>query len=1250
MNKLTKITFLTLLLLLALPLRQFGQTPYRQYADDGVVLDFFQIDDFYFRVCLLYNLNHDDRFILTQSEEWGEFSVNANDERINTGFYDTFEAFYNNTYTDFGFLSKTDIDDRMPHWKDNIPDTQFLSIMMDIVMRSNRPVNNHCVDSDPFCTSDVITFAAATTSQTADQLEGTTLQDGCIGSSYNPSWFHMRIQTGGQFIIHAEGHDPNNGTNRDIDFCIWGPYTNPTTPCVAQLTTDKIIDCCYSASYSEDIYLGYQPANHVHNTSHGTVYYHLPEVGEYYILMITNFSQQPCTISFTKTPNSGPGETDCGILPGVVTNDGPYCVGETIHLSVNAQEGATYSWTGPAGFSSNQQNPSRPNCTLNMAGTYTCTTTVGSQSVTASTEVIIYPMPTANFNFTTVCVGTPTQFTSTSTTNPSGQQIQSYNWNFGDGQTGSGPNPTHTYANPGSYQVILAVGCGGHCTSQITKTVSVYGQPTSNFTYTTVCKGTPTEFTSTATPPQGQQINSYQWNFGDGQTGSGQTVSHTYAQAGNYQVTHTVGVGSGDCTGTMTHTVPVYATPTPTATAQPPVVIYGGVATLTANAGTTGSFTFHWEPANKVVSPNSQTTQTIPLQETTIFTCTVTNPEGNCTGSTQVTVSIDGSNMTAIATADQTEICEGESTTLHAQPAGGTGNYTFSWTPANTLNNANIQHPVATPPVGTTTYTCHVSDGLSSQDVTVTIRVYPNMEADVYHTICEDDTYNFFGDMLQTPGVYDHTIQTIHGCDSIIHLHLSNWDTYETPITRHFCQGESYDFFGNSLCEAGTYYHTLESVHGCDSVIKLNLVQDPMYEVSLTESTCEGGEGYYYHGDYLQPSAIPYIYVFETVMGCDSVVSLHIEESEYNSKTYNISLCATEYTWPSNGLTYYETGTYYDTLSFASSCDSTIVLNLELRRSTDTLVQITSCDSYHWVDSYFDKNLWFEESHHETYDFDNEYHCPSHVTLDLTINHQDVTDFTVSDEENCNEYFWDPQGHEIIYTDHEDPVYNLSGEYHRTYKNIRDCDSVVTMHVHFQYTPHPTEIHPMDATNTAPHWLVTATEFQINSYDFNLWDTNPNCSWDSVTWTCDEAPNWVLEPFGNKGECCKVYVINYVEDTIWLRAHAFNRCAPSQGIEQKYWILCSFYGVEEMESSLANFDVIPNPNNGQMQLNFEYLTGKVNIKVYDMRGTLIDSFDTYNSNGPSSHLYTMKNNVDGIYFFVATSKEGTVAKKVVIQK
>ena len=82
---------------------------------------------------------------------------------------------------------------------------------------------------------------------------------------------------------------------------------------------------------------------------------------------------------------------------------------------------------------------------------------------------------------------------------------------------------------------------------------------------------------------------------------------------------------------------------------------------------------------------------------------------------------------------------------------------------------------------------------------------------------------------------------------------------------------------------------------------------------------------------------------------------------------------------------------------------------------------------------------------------------------------------------------------------------------------------------------------------------------------------------------------------------------------------------------------------------MATFDIVPNPNNGQMTLNFEYLTGKTNIRVYNMLGTMIDQFETYNSIGANTYQYDMKTKADGIYFFVATSKEGTIAKKVVIQ-
>ena len=1152
MKKSYRLLFVAILLVF-IPLRQFGQLPQQTKLTEINIHNVPTIEE---RVFIVHSIQESEFFNYRLSNEEGKIDIYVSDEYTcqESNANADFDAFMENLEVEWMSYCNLDKNDRGRYfvdWRYQLDDPTFLAINEDF-HRQLRD-NNTCEGADPFCTDNgLYQFPAGVNagnlgSSTAPYYcSGFVRPNGagstsCLYTTPNPAFYYMQIDQPGNLNIYMY-----STPSHDIDFDCWGPFSDINTAC-SQLSCSNMVDCSYSANSTENCYI---------NNA---------QTGQYYILLITNYSNSACNISFS---NIGTGTTNCGILPPLVSGGGPYCVGETIYLTAQGQAGATYSWSGPGGFTSTQQNPTRPNCTLNMAGVYTCTITVGNQTNSATTEaVVIYPQPTANFTYTSVCRGTPTQFTSTSTTNPSGQQIQSY-----------------------------------------------------------------------------------QWNFGDGQTGSGQNVSHTYANAGNYNVTLTTSCGNGHCTSTKTYNVPVYAAPVASATAQPNTVIYGGTATLTASAGSTGSFNFHWEPANKVVNPNAQTTQTVALQQTTTFTVTVTNPQGGCSSTAQVTVSMEGSNMTAMASADANELCEGESTTLHAMPSGGTGQYTYHWTPANTLSNPNIQHPVATPPVGSTTYTCAVSDGITTQNVSVTIVVHPNEVEDIDQYICENDTYNFYGEELQAPGVYEHHTQTQYGCDKLIRLHLYNYDTYETPITDHFCQGDHYMFFGEALSAAGIYYHNLESIHGCDSIIRLNLIQDPSYEVELWESTCEGGPGYYYQGEYLQPSPYPYVYAFESVLGCDSIVSLHIDVSEYNTKTYNVSLCATEYTWGSNGMTYYASGVYYDTLSFPNSCDSTLVLNLELRPSYNNDVIVTDCDSYRWRNDAYNVDLTFTESTVYTHHYINSYGCDSEATLYLTINNHDEYSFTVGDDENCDSYYWDPQGHEIFYTDFDDLEYTMSGTYHRTYKNIHDCDSLVTMNVQFEYTPHPTEIYPMDATNTAPHWVITATEFQINSYEFNLWDQNPNCHWDSVTWSCNEAPQWVLEPFGDKHQCCRVFVLNHVDDTIWLKAHAFNRCAPEQGIEQRYWLLSSFYGVDENFNATTSFEVIPNPNNGQMTLNFEHLTGKIDVKVYDMRGVLIDQFQTYNTQGPSTYTYNMKQRENGIYFFVATSKEGTAAKKVVIQK
>jgi len=79
------------------------------------------------------------------------------------------------------------------------------------------------------------------------------------------------------------------------------------------------------------------------------------------------------------------------------------------------------------------------------------------------------------------------------------------------------------------------------------------------------------------------------------------------------------------------------------------------------------------------------------------------------------------------AFAEHETVYIGETNHLYASPTGGSGNYTYSWTPAANLNDATAQNPVFTATeAGDFTYIVTVSDGEQSIDATVTFTVLDN--------------------------------------------------------------------------------------------------------------------------------------------------------------------------------------------------------------------------------------------------------------------------------------------------------------------------------------------------------------------------------------------------------------------------------------------------------------------------------------------------------------------------------------------
>jgi PKD repeat protein len=1162
MNKL--ISFLvTAMFLWLLPMKSFAQ-PTRITNNDPILLfDITNIANFDERVFFLYNLTTDGRFDVINSEQDGVFVISGSDAFEGLNLRTAFNEFRAQNDNDFTSMTKEQASEVAAEYKGLLPHEFTSSLMMDYYIRSRQ--NNTCANADPFCTDNgLYEFPAGVN---AGSGESGPYYD-CLYTTPNPAWYYMRILNPGNIDIHMY-----STPSHDIDFCCWGPFTDPITPCPNGLTANKVVSCSYSTASSEHCMI---PSS--------------AQTGDYFILVITNYSNATCNISFSKV--AGTGTTDCGILPPLVDNDGPYCVGETIHLTANGQAGATYSWTGPAGFSSNQQNPTRPNCTMNMAGTYTCTIAVGSQTNSAATEVVIYPQPNANFTFTTVCAGQATQFTSTSTTNPSGQQITGFQWNFGDGQSSTQQNPSHQYASAGNYPVTLTVSCGnGHCTSSKTQSVPVHAAPVAN-----------------AGPDQ---------------------------------------------------TIP-----------------YNSSAQLSGSGGT-GTFNFHWEPANMVTNPNTQNTQTVTLTQDQTYTLTVTNPQGQCVDTDEVTVHIEGSALTVSANANPSSICLGGSTQLTANAGGGMGSSTYSWSPTTALSNPNIYNPIANP-TQTTTYTCTVFNAQTNQTATASVTVTVNdvIVEHEYMTICPDDVYHWHGTPCSEANTYQFDTVTDQGCDKTIYLHLDHYPTYdETTVTEAICFGQSYSFYGTTYSAPGFYQipHTDHTVHGCDSIVTLELTIWPENQVEEVPPIplCPDQLPYFYEED---PDQTPlydeglYIFHPQDEHGCERTVQIEIQLSNYYMPPTKVEyVCELPYVWEirdvDNSLITTRpvdsAGFYTETVQTAA-CEGIFRLELNYQPVPETVVVDTVvCDRYHWPTTPNVPYYTVSDTYYHAVPLDP-YPCEQVYQLNLTVNYQDVDNRITFDGINGT-HLEGLDGFEGI--SEGDPVpcdsipfpwlgetLYLKQDTVLLSKTPQGCDYRVKITVkNLQYTPRP-EIYCPDLSVPNPHWPITATEFNVNRYTYRVQDSVSDISrWNLGQCEWEISKNsWRIVTDENDPLECMVYAMDWVPDSICLSFKAVNSCSGSVGVVAEYWLHPSFYGVADQEAYPAAVSVIPNPNNGRMQLRFENLEGDLDIRVYSLTGTLVDAFGLKSVKTGETHEYAMKRLTNGVYFLNISDGKRSVTRKVVV--
>ncbi len=395
------------------------------------------------------------------------------------------------------------------------------------------------------------------------------------------------------------------------------------------------------------------------------------------------------------------------------------CVGVAMTFTdISTNSPTSWNWQMPGGTPSVSavQNPT---VTYNTPGVYsvTMTATNAGGNSTVVKSVTINPTPTVTVNSATICSG------SSATLSASG--AATFSWNTGATTSSITITPTSTavYTVTGTSSL--------SCSSAKTTTVTVNANPTVTVNSATICSGSSATLSASG-------ATTFSWNTG----ATTSSINVTPTSTAVYTVT---GTSSLSCSSSKTTTVTVNANPTVTVNSA--TICSGSSATLSAS----GAATFSWNtgattssinvtPTSTAVytvtgtsslSCSSSKTTTVTVKANPTASANVTNASCNglCNGSVTISASgglapytysyTSGSNTSVCAGTYSATITDGNNcsavipftinqppailaNTTHtdatcsscvngvalANPTGGVGPYTYTWTPGGLHTSA----------------------------------------------------------------------------------------------------------------------------------------------------------------------------------------------------------------------------------------------------------------------------------------------------------------------------------------------------------------------------------------------------------------------------------------------------------------------------------------------------------------------------------------------------------------------------------
>jgi gliding motility-associated-like protein len=497
----------------------------------------------------------------------------------------------------------------------------------------------------------------------------------------------------------------------------------------------------------------------------------------------------------------------------IPTTNAPLCVGQNLTLNVPSISGATYTWSGPNGFTSSLANPTISNATANASGIYNVTVTAnGCPGSTGSIQVTVTPTPAepiAQSVTPTFCKDSTATYQVTST----GTLFNWYSSQTGGSFLGSGTIYTSGPLQVNTYVYVERVenGCSSARTDVFAKVIITQDPAPVN---TQICSGNSTTINSNISSGT-SVVKWYNSQSAITEIFTGQTYT-TPSLTSN--TTYYVQNFENGCPSASVPVTVTVITPPVSPTVSGTTICSGQTATLNATAPNGATFAWYTAASGGTALFTGNPYPTPALNSNTTYY--VESQAGSCSNArTAVTVIVNPSPSSPIATTLTPGVCKDSSASFEVTSTGTIFNWYATATSTSILGTGTI----------------FTSAALQNSTSFFVERIENN---------CPSSRTQVFVQVIIAPNPTPANTQICDGTSTTINSNISNAFTvnwYDAAIaTTPIFVGANYT---TPVLNSNTTYYAQTEVNGCPSArvsVTITVINPPVAPIVSDTTICSG--------------------------------------------------------------------------------------------------------------------------------------------------------------------------------------------------------------------------------------------------------------------------------------------------------------------------------------------------------------------------------------------------------------------------